>query len=179
MNPCVMLLRGINVGGRHSLPMAELRAILADCGATAIQTYIQSGNVVFTLPVGKRTGLGVRVREAIGQAKDFSPEILVMGAERYRGHLATNPWADEDLDPRLVHVFFLDDPGCKISRTEWQARCAPTEEAVSFPGAVFLKAPDGIARSRFPAALDRLAPCAVTARNWRTATKILDLLEAY
>ena len=41
------LLRGINVGGKNKLPMPGLAALFAERGCTAVQTYIQSGNVVF------------------------------------------------------------------------------------------------------------------------------------
>ena len=42
------LLRGINLGGRTVLPMADLRRVATDCGFEPVQTYIQSGNLVFT-----------------------------------------------------------------------------------------------------------------------------------
>ena len=43
----VALLRGINVGGKNKVPMAELRAAFEDAGHTDVRTYIQSGNVLF------------------------------------------------------------------------------------------------------------------------------------
>jgi uncharacterized protein (DUF1697 family) len=47
MGAMVALLRGINVGGRGKLPMADLRAMAAGCGFTDVATCIQSGNLVF------------------------------------------------------------------------------------------------------------------------------------
>ena len=47
MKTYIALLRGINVGGKHSLPMKELTQILVELGYENIKTYIQSGNVVF------------------------------------------------------------------------------------------------------------------------------------
>ena len=47
MNTFVALLRGINVGGKNILPMKELAAVLEGSGLKKVQTYIQSGNVVF------------------------------------------------------------------------------------------------------------------------------------
>ena len=44
----VALFRGINVGGKHSVPMAKLRDVLESLGHTDVSTYIQSGNVIFT-----------------------------------------------------------------------------------------------------------------------------------
>lgn len=49
-------LRGVNVGGAHRLPMAEVRAVLGDLGASDVATYIQSGNIVFTAEAGAGEG---------------------------------------------------------------------------------------------------------------------------
>ena len=48
MRTHVALLRGINVGGRNKVPMADLRELMTSLGLTDVTTYIQSGNVVFT-----------------------------------------------------------------------------------------------------------------------------------
>src|SRR5207253_5480073 len=50
--PFVALLRGVNVGGRAKVPMAELRSSLAALGFEDVVTYIQSGNIVFRAPKG-------------------------------------------------------------------------------------------------------------------------------
>jgi uncharacterized protein (DUF1697 family) len=47
MSTWVAFLRGINVGGKNSLPMKELVAMLESIGARNVKTYIQSGNAVF------------------------------------------------------------------------------------------------------------------------------------
>ncbi len=47
MKTYIALFRGINVGGKNTLPMRELVAVLEDLGARNVKTYIQSGNAVF------------------------------------------------------------------------------------------------------------------------------------
>lgn len=47
MQTYITLLRGENVGGKHSLPMKSLTAILEAHSCDNVKTYIQSGNVVF------------------------------------------------------------------------------------------------------------------------------------
>src|SRR5262245_29879409 len=51
----VALLRGINVGGRNAVPMAELRRVLEGAGHTSVRTYLQSGNVVFSSAAPRRS----------------------------------------------------------------------------------------------------------------------------
>ena len=48
MSRYLVLLRGINVGGRNRLPMADLRALLESHGHTTVSTYIASGNVILS-----------------------------------------------------------------------------------------------------------------------------------
>ena len=47
MNTYIALLRGINVGGHEKILMADLKLLLDSIGLQNVQTYIQSGNVVF------------------------------------------------------------------------------------------------------------------------------------
>ena len=57
MTTYVALLRAVNVGGRKSVAMADLRALFADLGFAGVQSLLQSGNVVFggaTMRVGVR-----------------------------------------------------------------------------------------------------------------------------
>ena len=53
----IALLRGINVGG-HNVKMAHLRELFSELGLADVATYIQSGNVFFTVPDGGRPGAG-------------------------------------------------------------------------------------------------------------------------
>ncbi|HET9956116.1 MAG TPA: DUF1697 domain-containing protein, partial [Polyangiaceae bacterium] len=48
MTRYALLLRGVNVGTKNSLPMAELRSMLTKLGCADVQTYVQSGNAVFS-----------------------------------------------------------------------------------------------------------------------------------
>jgi hypothetical protein len=76
-SPCmktfIALCRGINIGGHHPLPMKELTAILQDLGATAVVTYIQSGNAVFqsALKIPARSPNDSLPRSANGMASSL------------------------------------------------------------------------------------------------------------
>ena len=51
MNTYILLFRGINVGGKNTIKMKELVSLLEDLGLFQVQTYIQSGNVVYLLDI--------------------------------------------------------------------------------------------------------------------------------
>lgn len=85
------MLRGINVGGRRRLPMAELRALLTDAGHTDVATYVQSGSVV--LADAKRhqvTFLSAPVADAVRariESATLAPErVACAGREVYAWH---------------------------------------------------------------------------------------------
>lgn len=49
MKRYIALLRGVNVGGKNKLPMAELQAILEGLGCAEVRTYLNSGNAAFSM----------------------------------------------------------------------------------------------------------------------------------
>jgi hypothetical protein len=77
----IALFRGINVGGRNTLPMAELRAALEALGLHDVRTHIQSGNVVFSCPEDTLDGLQQRIQAAVESRRGFAPEVLVLGVD--------------------------------------------------------------------------------------------------
>jgi len=77
----IALFRGINVGGRNSLPMKELVAIMEDYGCSGIKTYIQSGNVVFESSRTRVESFTKNMGESIRTKYGFKPQIMVLTAE--------------------------------------------------------------------------------------------------
>ena len=77
MTSYVALFRGINVGGKNILPMQELRNILASLGCEDVQTYIQSGNVIFQSSSNNKKALEQTVQKAILDYFSFEVPVLV------------------------------------------------------------------------------------------------------
>jgi uncharacterized protein (DUF1697 family) len=69
MKTLVALLRGINVGGKNTIPMSKLKSLLWSLGLQDVVTYIQSGNVVFRSPTGDARGIADDIERQI--AKNF------------------------------------------------------------------------------------------------------------
>ena len=99
----IALLRAVNVGGTGKLPMAELKAMCEAVGFERVQTYIASGNVVFTA-----AGTEQQVQAALGQrlsAYAGKPVgVLVRTAQEMAEVLAANPFADTPGN-RAVAIF--------------------------------------------------------------------------
>ena len=178
MTVCIALLRGINVGGRNIVPMAELRQHLADAGLGAVKTYIQSGNVVFEARRVAKTRLATTIRKTVQAAFDVSADVLVLSAAQLDEALARNPFASVTTDEKTVHLFFLAARPSAASVSAARELLASTEACELIGNVFYLYAPDGIARSRFAARAETTLGVSATARNLRSSRKIRELAAA-
>ena len=177
MTTCVALLRGINVGGKNSLPMAELRELLAGLGCDDVKTYIQSGNAVFNTN-GEPGALAAAITAAIEGAFGFAPTVLVLTHSEYQRILDANPFPDAVAEPKSIHIGFLTDEPSDPDLDAIETLRSPTENYCFLDDAFWLHAPDGIGRSRLAARIDRCLGVATTGRNWRSAQAIAELAES-
>jgi len=179
----VALLRGINVGGHNKIAMADLRAVVTSLGHADVATYIQSGNVVFTAGAADSALIAAGLEEAIAQALDVRPRVVVVTREELAQMARDNPYSAE-ANPKSVHVVFLGaDPAAEmvdyVADAQRQAALKGGRDTAQFSGrALFLHTPDGYGRSELAALLARAAgPTSArgagTARNWATVTRLL------
>ncbi|HEY3651134.1 MAG TPA: DUF1697 domain-containing protein [Streptosporangiaceae bacterium] len=190
----VALLRGINVGGRNKVPMADLREVVTSLGHTGVSTYIQSGNVLFSTAEDDTAKLAAALESAIEDRFGIWSSVVVLSRDELARVLAANPYPDEP-NPRMVHVVFLNgspprDLLDRIMAAESAVAAKGSRDTVQLAGpssgqALFLHTPDGYGTSELAQnVLKILAPpkksrpgLAATARNWATATKLLSLSE--
>ena len=105
----IALLRGINVGGRHKLPMKTLVEIFDEAGCTDVKTYIQSGNVVYGAEPELAARIPAVVKASIRERCGFEVPVVTRTAEDLRGVVAGNPFLREGVDEKTLHVAFLAD----------------------------------------------------------------------
>lgn len=173
----VALLRGINVGGNRKVPMAALRAAVQGLGYDEVATHLQSGNVVLTSDAPEEeVALGIErvVAEEIGVA---GVTVMVRTAQELAAVVALDPFPDAD-DPSKYFVSFLSSaPDPAALDAVDPAAYAP--EAWHLDGReLYLWLPDGAGRTRLTAAFwERRLTVPGTARNWRTVTRLLEMVQ--
>jgi uncharacterized protein (DUF1697 family) len=187
----VALLRGINVGGRNKVPMADLREVVTSLGHTGVSTYIQSGNVLFSTPDTDNAKLAAALESAIEDRFGIWSSVVVLSRDELAQVLTANPYPDEP-NPRMVHVVFLsaEPPGellTRIAAAESAVAAKGSRDTVQAAGqALFVHTPDGFGTSELaqtlfkiisPPAKAKKHGLAATARNWATATKLLSLCD--
>jgi uncharacterized protein (DUF1697 family) len=171
----IALFRGINVGGRHALPMKELAAVLESQGCVDVRTYIQSGNVILRSAIPDAARLAARVATAVSASHGFEPAVLVLTPRELERAVAGNPFPQAVGNPRSLHLFFLAATPKKPDLKALEATRAGSER-FELKGRIFyLHAPDGFGTSRLAERAERLLGVEATARNWRTVTTLLEM----
>jgi uncharacterized protein (DUF1697 family) len=174
----VALLRAVNVGGR-TLPMAALRALCeAELGWEAVATYIQSGNIVFEAK-GKADALETALEEAIAARFGFKAPAMIRTASEWHTLLTANPFPKEsEAEPNRVFLGVPKGTVAADAADRIAAKAAAGERVMEAGGALWFHYPEGAGTSKItPALIDRAAGCPVTARNWRTVTKLGEMLD--
>jgi uncharacterized protein (DUF1697 family) len=165
----IALLRGVNVGGKNKLLMKDLAAELESLGFESIRTYIQSGNVVFhssaarNEPAALSTAeIAASIASAIKNRFGFQPGVFVLSKSDLAAAAAANPFPDanQELDGKALHLFFLGDIPPKLD--------VRSLDAVKRPS---------FGNSKLAARAERCLGVPATARNWRTVCELLKLAE--
>ena len=172
----IALLRGINIGGRNIIKMAELRDLLATLGLENIQTYIQSGNIVFESNEEDLATLANDITNCIQVAKGFSPTTLVLSQDSFTQIANDNPFSEQTEDPRHCHILFFTQSGQPNLSPDLSLK-AESEAIQITKKACYFFSPEGAGRSKLFAKIDKLLGVETTARNWRTIKKIQALLD--
>ena len=155
--------------------MKDLVGILERLRCTQVRTYIQSGNAVFGPPDGSGIS-GAAIAAAVRAETGVDARVLVLTAAEFRRAAEHNPFAAED--GGTVHLFFLESVPPDPDLDAIGGLCRDSERWRLTDAVFYLHAPEGIARSKLAAAVERKLGVAATARNWRTVRKVLELAEA-
>jgi len=173
----VALLRAVNVGGA-ALPMAQLREVCAALGWENVRTYIQSGNVVFDS--GKEAGpLESALEAAVEQRFALVRPVIIRSAAQWAAYAAGSPFPErEEQEANRLMLCLSKRPPTADAAERLQARATAGELVRQHRYAIWVFYPDGAGTSKLtPSLFDKAAGTPVTARNWRTVSKIQEMLE--
>jgi len=178
MKTYIALFRGVNVGGSHKLPMKELKTALEEHGCLDVQTYIQSGNVVFRSEMAGAAPLAKRLTAVVTERHGFTPRVMVLTRGELEKAVANNPFPYGNENPTSLHLFFLCERPRKPDLKSLDALKTVTERFELSGTVLYLLTPDGFGRSRLAGRAERLLGVEATARNWRTVTTLLEMARA-
>jgi uncharacterized protein (DUF1697 family) len=171
----ILLLRGINVGGKNSLPMKVLVFICESLGASNVNTFIQSGNVVFQSEAMDIASFAQRLGVEIRERRGFEPQILVIKLADLEAAMVNNPFPEAESEPSSLHLGFLasvpDSPDLKkLENLKKESERFCLKDRI-----FYLHAPEGVGRSRLAASSEKLLGVPMTDRNWNTVRKLREM----
>ena len=155
----ISMLRGINVGGHHLIKMDALRAMYESLGLKPVQTYVQSGNVVFRTKDRNLTKLAKRIEDTIEKEFGFRPAVILRSIAELRQAIGNNPFADRNgIEPnRLLVNFLAADPDASAHENLQLIKIDPEELHLN-GRELFVYFPNGMGRSKLPwAKIDKAA----------------------
>jgi uncharacterized protein (DUF1697 family) len=165
----IVLLRGVNVGGRNRLSMADLRHALVSAGKQNVRTLLQSGNVV--VESKEKGGILEQLLET-AISKLVKATVITRTANEWQETIDDNPFAIEaKSDPGKLVVMFL-----KEKPTGTYTNSGPEKIAAAGKN-LYIYYPNGIGRSKLTGStIERTLKTAGTARNWNTILKLSEML---
>lgn len=172
MTRLIALLRAVNVGGRK-LPMADLRDLCGELGWQDVETYIQSGNVVFGAK-GAPEKLEAELEKAIEERFGLDVPVIVRSASQWAGYAKSNPFEAAAREaPNRLQLLVSKRPPRPDAADRLMERAQAGEQVEAAGGALWFHFPDGVARSKLtPALIDKACGSPSTGRNWRTVVRL-------
>jgi uncharacterized protein (DUF1697 family) len=143
------MLRGVNVGAHNRIKMETLRAVYESLGFDDVQTYVQSGNVVFRAKQKDLAKLRNHLEAAIEKKFGFRPDVIVRTTTEMREAIANSPFSKRSgIDPsKLLLTFLADEPTAEAKQKLLQIKAAP-EELHLIGRELYIYFPNGMARPK-------------------------------
>jgi len=177
MGVYVALMRGLNVGKSTRIAMRDLVPLFEDYGCEQVKSYVQSGNVVFRIADDAIDELPGALQTTISDRLGVRTWIVLRDLEAMRETVANNPFADLDAPPTSIAVAFSRDR-IAASGFEYVGDPEAIPDRVQVVGNdIYLYLPNGFSGSKFSPKFFNRDLGATTTRNWRTVTKLLEMMQ--
>ncbi len=179
MQTYIAMLRGINVSGREKIKMADLRAYLSELDWQDLNTYIQSGNIVFRAEVATESLLAKVLADKIREKYEFDVPVLVKTQADVEAVVNENPFPKADgYDSKYLHVTFLAKAPTEAAIEVVKAVSHEPEQFIWRGTHLYLYAPKGYGRAKLNNNfLERKLDVQATTRNWKTVNKLLEMAQ--
>ncbi len=184
MTTFVALLRAVNVSGQNRIPMAELRRALGGHGLTGLETYLQSGNVVFDAAGDDPAEQAAAIHDLIERELGHDVRVLALTAAELARVAAEMPFVGAaDFDDNWVHATFVSAQVDEAGFAGLKLPAQPGEKAVLAAGVAiaagqvaYLYLPHGYGRTKLNNAyFERALKTPATTRNWRTVVALAQM----
>lgn len=174
----IALLRAVNLGGYNMIKMDALRALCESLGHCDVQTYVQSGNIVFRTKERDAAKVARKIEDVIEKKHGFRPDVIVRSTAQMCEVVAKNPFSGrKGIEPAKLAVTFLaKEPASEVQDAVRKIK-PDVEELFLIGRELYIYFPDGQGRSKLVPVLARVLKNSGTARNWNTVMKLLEMAQ--
>lgn len=176
MNTYITLLRGINVSGQKLIKMVDLKKHFEELGFSDVQTYIQSGNIVFKSDKPSTQVLESLIEDKIKEKYGWDVPTMVKKKEELEYALKNNPRAHDGTDPKLVFFTFLDQEPTQENIEKLAEKEYPDEEYRIDGTCIYFHPKNGAGKAKMGNNLfENKLKVKATTRNLRTVQKLIEM----
>jgi uncharacterized protein (DUF1697 family) len=177
MKTYIAILRGINVSGQKKIKMADLRSHLENIGSQNVQTYIQSGNIVFQDQGADNRQLELKIRKMIEEEYEFDVPVMVLDPATLVKIIANNPFDNREFeDTGKLYVTFLSEVPQEENVKKLQAIDAPGEHMVIAGKHIYFYYAIGYGKSKINNNfIESKLKVIATTRNWKTVNTLSEM----
>jgi uncharacterized protein (DUF1697 family) len=159
--------------------MDELKELHGSLGLQEVETYIQSGNVVFTSDDADATQLRRDIEEGFAQKFGFQVNVMVRTADEFNAMIENNPFQNQPMkESKWVVVMFLATHPISTAREDIQKTYTGPEELYIVGQEAHIYYPDGMGRSKLSNTfLEKKLQTRGTVRNWNTVLRLQKMMQ--
>jgi uncharacterized protein (DUF1697 family) len=180
MEKFVSFLRGVNMTGHNSIKMTDLADLYRELGFKDAETYIQSGNVLFSSD-GRlnEAEIGLKIEKGILDRFNYNVPVMLRTSQELTDLFISNPFLEEPrFDPSKMAVIFLhdepsDDQLKKVANVDY-----PPDKFKITGREIYIYCPNGFGKTKiYTNFFEKKMKVSGTGRNWKTITTLLDIAE--
>lgn len=173
----ISFLRGINVSGHNMIKMDALKKMFSELTFFNVQTYIQSGNIIFQSEPTNTDKICKIIKVAIEKTFGFNVPVITVTKTELETIINSNPFLKNKLhDPAFFHITFLSAITTVENREQLTAFNFKNDKYEIVNNVIYLYCPDGYSKSKLTNQFfENKLKVTATTRNWKTTNELLKL----
>jgi uncharacterized protein (DUF1697 family) len=174
MKTLISLLRGINVNGKNKIPMKEIKGVYESLGLVNVETYIQTGNVIFDYTDQDPVKLTNIIETEITRFFATTIMVLLRDIECFQQIVSSNPFlTHRHVDSTKLHVTFLHDSPDESAFRKLTVPVGISDEYELSDKEIYLYCLNGYGKTKFSNTyFERKLGVGATTRNWKTVESL-------
>jgi len=179
MSRFIALLRGINVSGQKKIKMSELKTLFENLKFQDVETYIQSGNVIFFSKEKSTTKIANKISSGIKNKYNFEVQLLILTPQEIKQALKNNPFIKRKKEIERLYATFLSAvPSIEMVNKLNEMSFLPEEYSIN-EKIIYLFLPNGAGKAKLNNNyLENKLKVIGTTRNWKTVTTLSELVKS-